>query len=207
MYIFIVVLIFLYFSNFKFEMFIPINSFDIPKDSSNILKDQVNKLKNIFISYNKILKSELSTMLSQFIETPYYIDKNDTDNLSELIKDQMIDKLNTLGIEGNLDLVRSIYNIKWKNDEKSNIKHFIFNVDLINSHDFYVIPLIMYITFDLQNKKPSSFQLLYIDIYDEKIDIFNISPYDYRNVSNYYRIKNHLYLFDPFLTSGKDMAI
>jgi hypothetical protein len=188
---------------FTVESFLPIpsNAFDIPKDSTNNLTDSIQQVKDIFTKYNTISFSDIP--LSQFTETPYYTDKNDTDNLNGLIKESMIDILNKIGIKGKLDLVRDIYNIKWRS--VSSIKEFVFNVDLINPSEFYVIPLFMYISVDLKGRDPNSFKLLFLDTeQNSKSTEFSIKPYEN---DSFYRIKNHLYLFDPYLTSGKEMEI
>lgn len=190
------------------EMFtvVPGNAFDIPNDTIDNLGDEINKKRDVFREYNNNVKrSDIPE--AQFIETPYYIDKNDTNNLNGLIKNLLIDKINSIKVEGKLDLVRDIYNIKWRRGSNGNDIEILFNIDLVNPSKFYVVPLFMYIKVNLEKRDPDSFELIYIEVDDtlEKKSTFNIKPYI--RTDSYYRIKNHLYLFDPYLTSGKEMEI
>jgi hypothetical protein len=120
-------------------------------------------------------------------------------------------------------IIKDMYDIKWKDIETS--RHFVFNIDVRNKTfnwakrlriyvivndiksfltdtgeyfepvDKNLLPNIIVNTISLEE----STERLLIGGIDAEIG--NESYY------NYYKIKNVLYLMDPFLTSGKDMAI
>lgn len=185
------------------EHFFPVNAFDIPNPKIDYSKDELDKLNKIFDSYNnnnKINNIQFEKTRSLFKSIPYYSDKNTLDNLNGQIKDYLkvfIDKLIGTSIDVNLDLVKDIYNISF-NSDKTEI---IFNIDMINTSRFYVEKLVVYMYIGTL----SGFYVKYI-YPDSTLESFAIRPYDSLN-DTFYRIKNKLYLMDPFLTSGKELRI
>lgn len=197
-------LLYIYFFRTIESFTVPSNAFDIPSINIDGNKDNLNNLNYIFKKYSVIDKNTID--LSQFTDTPYYIDKNDTNNLNKLLSDTLPTILENIGVSAKLDFVKNYYNLRWR--ILNGLHYLIFNIDLINDSQFFVQPLFVYLKVDLLRKNPKSFQLLYIEI-DQSIAVneFNINGYDYNKSDTYYRIKNHLYLFDPYLTSGKEMEI
>lgn len=92
-------------------------------------------------------------------------------------------------------------NIYFKNN------YYIFNVTIINSASFTSRNLIVKIIEKTTSKLSQKYSILHISLSDNNnLDKFLIEGIDYSDL-NQYRIKNNLFLLDPFYTSSYDMII
>ena len=92
-------------------------------------------------------------------------------------------------------------NIYFKNN------YYIFNVTIINAASFTSRNLIVKIIEKTTSKLSQKYSILHISLSDNNnIDKFLIEGIDYSDL-NQYRIKNNLFLLDPFYTSSYDMII
>ncbi len=202
----------------------PSNSFEVPKNKLRSLYDEDTTL--IDDTLETLNTSFLPDYTSTFQKYPSYFKFE----LDELFKEftlknvtlafNRIEKLKGSKIE----IVRNLYNIWWK--DVTNERRFIFNVDLINKTKFFARKLLVYIKLKDIDKlltdngdyipgfkdsvTPSSLQLMYIGT-DNELKYLTVpasnSVIGKENFMHLYRIKNNLYLMDPFITSGKDMVI
>lgn len=172
----------------------PINAFNIPETTNQNLSDITYNLNRIL---NK--NTELEIDLSSFTEIPYY----HIFDLDSILRDYLSDYVTNLFnnseySDSKIDLVRKLYNMKWRDIGKD--RHYIFDVDLLNPTQFFSFKLTVYLVIsdlsDFQiDKKLERVNIKFIGIIDsrgkEEIDI---TAYENDKISNYYRITNELYL-------------
>lgn len=213
--ILIVFSLFMY-NNFKIENFevVGYNTSDVPKYTiPNSYDIDSKKLQDVFkeVSKNEDLDTSTYTLYSNYIEFP----------LNNIIKTFLIDYL-TMKFNNKIEINTAIYNMYWKDIGLDRL--FIFNVNMFNRKIFtarnlkvkIIIKQIKNFTKDtnIQDYKTNilpkilinSISILSISINNNNntqlttIGIDNLDP-------DYYRIKNRLFLMDPFITSNADMII
>jgi hypothetical protein len=223
--LFIICILVLYFLFSNRESFThPSNSFEVPKNKMKTLYEEDTTL--IDDTLETINTSFLPDYISTFKKYPSYYKFE----LDELFKEYTIQTIKSAfnridKLKGSkLEIVRNLYNIWWKDDK--NDRYFIFNIDLINKTKFFARKMLVYIKLKDINKfltdngdyipgfkdALTSFdlQLMYIGT-DNELKYFTVSPSNSvigkENFTHLYRIKNSLYLMDPFITSGRELVI
>lgn len=193
----------------SFLVLYPINAFEIPESDNKTIND-------ISIDINKILNGNtVLEPISLQNNVPYY-HVFDLDNiLKEYLSDYVTDLFSKSQVykESKVDLIRKLYNMKWGDIGKD--RHYLFNIDLLNSSEFFSFKLVVYLVitnlsdFEL-DKKVDRIVIKYIGI-DETVSPlgidkptttttttqqkqFDIKPYTKEDSSSYYRITNSLYL-------------
>lgn len=206
------------------ERFSPSNSFQVQKlKITSLYEEDTNVIDNAldFLSVNV-----LPDYRTSFQKYPSYYKFE----LDDFFKEYILQKIRTAfnqssKLKGSkLEIVRNLYNIWWK--DINNQRHFIFNIDLINKTKFFARKLLVYIKLLNINQfltdtgeyipgmkdivATNLINLEYIGT-DNELKYFTVAPstsdIGKESFTHLYRIKNTLYLMDPFITSGKDMVI
>ncbi len=191
--------------------FVPFNAFIIPNNEIN------TEVSSNLFSTTSVPFDKTSFQMYPFPNFPYqqqFIDK-----LNTLLKSiQKIDKKN--GIDGLIiDRVRGMYNVYWK-DTQNDSRQFVFNVDITDNKTppkplrvvLTMYNIKKYITdngtFDqLQELQKSDVQIYSVSFEDADLNpvsfvpIEDTIPYNNDKMFSFYRTKNTLYLWDPFLTN------
>lgn len=202
----------------------PANAFEVPKKKlPSLYEEETNVIDDILGTLNK---NVLPNYRSLFQKYPSYFKFE----LDDIFKDFCLQKISTTfsqtpKLKGSkIEIIRNLYNIWWKDIE--NDRHFVFNIDLINKTKFFARKLLVYVKLQNITKlttdngdyipnikdvvNSNNLDLQYIGT-DNELKYFTVSASNSNigkeSFNHLYRIKNTLYLMDPFITSGRDITI
>lgn len=168
-------------------------------EPQNSFYESMDDQREIYIKENKffdIINIEPTNVIPDidFIPIPQYLKFE----YNDIFKNTILEYINnikdkSLNLSGNVyKITRDPYNIK--NTVKPQTNYYKFDIDVINE-----TKRIMHTLNVIIDQKEH--QLVGIkNIYETN---YKVVPYNWQNM---YRIKNTLYLMDPYLTSGKEMA-
>jgi hypothetical protein len=177
----VLILVGIYINTFIKDTFVAYNSFEIKQDKNT--NEQLN-----FLFKNTESIPDTST----FFEHPYYIKFEPTFDFEASLIQALTPSFPKETI---IEWIRDPYNIFWKDTPIG--RQFVFNIDL----NIKQIPLFAKLQVYLLVNKNNTIHIKNINVKDITKDITfdSLQPQD-----NIYRIKNTLYLMDPFLTSAFD---
>jgi hypothetical protein len=207
----------------KWESFFPFNSFEVPTNKTDSLYDQdTTDIDNAFEILNKDI---LPDYRNTFQKYPNFFKFVLNDLFASFIIKQIKLAFDKTKYNGNkVEVAGALYNIWWK--DALNDRHFILNVDIVNKTKFFARKLLVFVKLrdikqfltDTGEYTPlvndtiqeSDLQVVYIGT-DNALKYLTVPPTDgvigRESFSHLYRIKNNLYLMDPYITSGRDMVI
>ena len=185
-----------------------------PKSESFLSPFNVYNTDTSLTSTNLIYNQEttqLNTLFEKINTVSEFPDTNSFTKLSDDIAFQyndqfktiLADKINSI-INSRINIIGNIKNIYSRNQE------FIFNAHLIITNQWITRDIRVYIDNFVIKRVIVETNPVTID--DTLTNNFNVQPsfetikYD-PDFQNFYKIKNTLYLMDPFITSGRDMYI
>lgn len=203
---------------------LPSNAFEVHKMKiPTLYEEDTSVIDDVFETINK---NVLPDYRSTFQKYPSYFKFELDDMFKEYILQKVRFAFNqSPKLKGSkLEIVRNLYNIWWK--DINNERHFIFNIDVVNKTKFFARKLLVYIKLQSINQfitdtgeyipglknavKDSNLDFQYVGT-DNELKYFTVPPSNAsignESFTHLYRIKNNLYLMDPFITSGKEMVI
>ncbi|NBP15331.1 hypothetical protein EBU95_13165 [bacterium] len=202
---------------------VPYNAFEIPKNQQdNLFQAETKRLDELFVSINRDV---LPDYRNTFTKYPSYFRFKHSETFRKFLLNVInpVLKKDSYYTKSKFVFIRDIYNLYW-NDDKNSTRHFIFNVDLNDPVKAFTRKLKVYLTVVNINKylgdngefsdasiALEDIALQYIGT-DNPLTYFTVAPklgeiLDERNLDNYYRTRNTLFLLDPFVTTGKEMRI
>lgn len=194
------------------ETFVAFNADNVPdKRIVTLYETNTMEINNIIKRFQTLPLPDFRTV---FFRSPYY----ENFPLSQEFKDKLMHVLrplfNELYKDTKTEIVRDLYDIYWA-DSADGTRHFVFALDIHNPVKAFTRRFRVYMTLpyykNLQGKiQDENIVINHIAIEN---DIDHVSfqssehPIGQGDYTKYYKIKNTLYLMDPFITSGKDMMI
>lgn len=205
------------------ETFMPANVFEVDDNNIKSMFDtETVDLDTIFDTFNK---SNLPDYRNTFLPYPIYMKFPLTSTLNEALMNTIKSAFqSTKYKEDKIEFIRGIHDLYWK--DIGTTRHFIYNIDLNNRNKAFTRKLRVYLlinnfdrfltdTGEISPLAPSTLQVsdvrvLYVGT-DNIINHFQFpgspQPSNIPTFHNYYRIRNNLYLMDPYITNRKDMLI
>uniref|UniRef100_A0A6C0H7R3 Uncharacterized protein n=1 Tax=viral metagenome TaxID=1070528 RepID=A0A6C0H7R3_9ZZZZ len=202
---------------------VPYNVFKIPPNQQDTLfQAETKRLDELLASINRDV---LPDYRNTFTKHPSYFRFKHGEMFLKFLLNLInpVLKRDAYYAKSKFVFIRDIYNLYW-NDNKNSTRHFIFNVDLNDPVKAFTRKLKVYLTVSNINKylgdngefsdesiASEDITLQYIGT-DNPLTFFTVAPksseiLDEKNLDNYYRIRNTLFLLDPFVTTGKEMRI